>query len=136
MSPEPWNDARTRLLAANLVPAGHIEWPNEPFEQPDPASGLWLSVEAVGDVLAPIEMGGGGWQEEGRLFVHVMVPAFSGSDAARVLAKQVANVFRFTGPNPTRYFGASIGGGERADVEGTLWRLTVVIDWRFQDTGA
>lgn len=137
MSPTPWNDARSRLLAAGLVPAGMIEFPNEPFQEPDASTGAaWLSVEAVGDILSPIEMGGGGWQEEGRLFVHVMVPAFSGSDAARTLAKAVANVYRFSGPNPTRYNGASIGGGEKANVEGTLWRLTVILDWKFQDTAA
>ena len=130
MSPGPWNDARLRLLAG--FPSTPIEWPNEPFTQPDGV--LWLSVETVGDVDIPIEIGGGGWMEEGRLFVHVMAPAFSGSDASRVLAKQVANTFRGIGPNLTVYTGASIGGGERADEQGTLWRLTVVIDWRYQDT--
>ena len=136
MSPEPFRDARARLLAAAVVAPEMIEWPNEPFNEPEPSAGLWLSVEAVGDILAPIEMGGAGWQEEGRFFVHVMVPAFTGSDAARVAAKAVANAYRSIGPNPTRYFGASIGGGEKANVEGTLWRLTVVIDWRYQDTSA
>lgn len=129
MSPGPWNDARARLLAAGFgVP---IEWPNEPFQAPDAAP--WLSIETVGDVDMPIEIGGGGWMEEGRLFVHVLVPAFSGSDMARALAKQVANTFRGIGPNNTVYTGASIGAGERADEQGTLWRITVLLDWRYQD---
>ena len=133
MSPEPWNDARHRLLAAALVPPDMIEWPNEPFRQPEPSRGPWLSVESSGDVLAPIELGDGAWVEEGRLYVHVLVPAYSGSRVARELAKGVANAFRGLGPAPTRYYGASIGAGQPDDVDGTTWRLTVVIDWKFQD---
>lgn len=130
-SPAPWNDARAKLGAAGLgVP---IAWPNEPFSNPEPPA-LWVAVEMTGDVLAPIELASNGaWQEEGRLYAHVMTPAGWGSDQARALAKSIANVFRGLPPAPVVYYGASIGAGQVADPEGAWWRLTVVIDWRYQD---
>ena len=133
MSPVPWLDAVARLKAASLVPPDMIEWPNTQFQIPEPSAGPWLSVQSVGDVLDPMEVGDGAWLEEGRLFVHVMVPAFSGTLTARQIAKGVANTFRGLGQQAVRYMGASIGAGEHADEEGTLWRLTVVVDWKYQD---
>lgn len=132
VSPEPWADARARLIAAALgLP---ISWPNEPFDQPDASAGAYVEVESTGDVLAPIEYGGGGWQEEGRLYFHVNTPAYTGSDQARAVAKDIANVYRFTGPGPTRYFGAAIGPGQPNETNGAWWTLTVIVDWKYQDT--
>lgn len=130
----PYADARALLKAASLVPPANIAWQNEPFQEPsgDPAA-LWLAVECVGTVLDPIEMGGGAWQEEGTLYVHVMVPAGSGTDAARTLAKQVANTFRGLGPRPVIYRGASIGNSAPSDPQGIWWGLTVTVDWIYQD---
>lgn len=132
MSPEPWADMRGRIEAADLgVP---ISWPNEPFTQPDGAPGAYyLSVEAHGDLLAPIELGIGGWQEEGRIFIYISVAADSGTMDARVLAKRITNVFRFHGPNPTIYGAAAIGGGTPDDTEGLWWSMVVTIDYKYQD---
>jgi hypothetical protein len=130
-SPAPWADAKAKLIAANLVAADHIEWPNEPFVAPD--SDLWLSVDITGDVLRPIEIGGGVWQEEGSLYVHVHVPSFSGTDDARTMAKNIANVFRLSTPQFVTYLGASIGIGSISDPEGKWWTLSVRVDWVYQD---
>lgn len=132
----PFDDARTLLLAANLVPASHIHWPNEPFREPagDPPA-LWLMVESIGTLLDPIEMGGGAWQESGTVFVHIMTPINAGSDAARALAKSIANVFRGLPARNVVYRGASIGDGLHTDPAGMWWALTVSVDWVYQDIG-
>lgn len=131
MSPEPWNDARARLEAAAL---GHpIEWPNERFVTPSPPR-PWLSVQADGDVLEPIEIGPGAWEERGTLYVHVMVPAGTGSTTARQIAKDVANIYRGAA-GYTVYRRASIGAG--VPDENGLWFVTTVsIDWTYTDRPA
>lgn len=133
MSPEAWADMRFRIEAATLnVP---IEWPNEPFQQPDASSGIWLSVEGTADVAMPIELGqDAGWIEQGRIFFHVYSPSGAGSDDARTLAKRIANLFRGIGPANIRYTSASIGAGQLDDPDGSWWRLTVWVAYKFQDT--
>lgn len=129
-SPAPYLDARAKLTAAGLgVP---IEWENEPFETPDPP-GLFLSVAITGDLIAPIELGGGAWSETGRLYVAVIVPAFSGTDDARSMAKRVASVFRDLGPQDVVWMGGSIGAGHTSDPAGVYWQLDVVLDYRYVD---
>jgi hypothetical protein len=135
-SPAPWNDFRTKLQAATLIAADRIAWPNEPFANPEPPD-LWLTVECTGDVLEPVELGPRAvWQEEGRAYVHILTPAGWGTDAARTLAKQIATVYRGLPAADVQYLGASIGSGEAADVDGAWWRITVAIDWRYQDIPA
>jgi hypothetical protein len=130
MSPEPWTDARDRLTAAAL---GYpIEWPNEAFTAPEFST--WLSVEAEGDILEPIELGNGAYEERGVFIVHVLVPLGTGSLAARQIAKDVANIYR--GVNgPTIYRRAVIGSGSPTE-DGKWWVLTVNIDWNYTDRPA
>lgn len=130
-SPVPFNDARAKILAAELgVP---IAWPNKTFTRPAPP-GPWLSVDITSFVLDPIELGGTVWQEEGTLYVDVFVPAGSGSDAARQLAKTVSNLFRGQYGGPVVYNGGSIGNGSIAEPDGMWWLITVTVQWRYQDT--
>lgn len=139
-SPAPWNDARAKLQAANLGIA--FAWPNESFTMPPaPGSGpisnelpyMWAAVEMTGFTLAPIEVGAGAWQETGTLYVHIMTPTGWGTDAARTLGKTVANTFRGLPGAPIVYMRASIGDSAAEDEDGAWWRLTVAIDWRYQD---
>jgi len=111
MSPEPWTDARNRLTSAAL---GYpIEWPNEAFTAPEFST--WLSVEAEGDILEPIELG-------------------NGSLAARQIAKDIANIYR--GVNGfTVYRRAVIGSGSPTE-DGKWWVLTVNVDWNYTDRPA
>jgi hypothetical protein len=127
MSPDPWNDARARLEAAGLnLPT---EWPNEGFSIPDLS--MWLSVEASGDMLAPVEIGNGAWQEEGTFTVHVCSPVGSGSADARQVAKDIASAFRGVA-GPVIYRRASIGSGAQTE-DGMWWVLSVVIEWTYVD---
>jgi len=130
-SPVPFDDVRSKLEAANL---GYpIAWPNTVFRRPQPP-GPWLSVECTSRTLVPIEISGGVWQEEGTAFIDVFVPAGSGTDTARSIAKAVANVFRGLGAEPVVYLGGSIGAGVTTESDGMWWTLPVTVDWRYQDT--
>lgn len=138
-SPAPWNDARTRLEAANLGIA--LAWPNEDFTPPGPPGNavsdqtpyIWAAVQMTGYTLAPLEVGAGVWQETGTLYVHIMTPTGWGTDTARAIGKTVANTFRGLPGAPIVYLRASIGDSMSEDPDGAWWRLTVTIDWRYQD---
>lgn len=124
----PFDDARALLTAANL---GYpIQWPNEPWTQP---ATMWISFGMTGDSLMPIEMNGGAWQEDGRLFCHIYTPANQGSRLARQLAKTITNVFRNLGARPVVYHNASTGEGLADDVAGSWWALSVMVEYRVQD---
>jgi hypothetical protein len=126
----PYDDALALLQGANLgVP---IKLPNTPWTNPSPPA-LWIDFEIIGDSLNPIELNGGAWQEEGRVFCHIVSPVNKGSRDARTLAKTVANVFRGLGPRNVVYLGASIGLGLSPDPSEAWWTLTVMIDYRYQD---
>ena len=128
----PWLDIRSKIEAAALLPPECIQWPNERFSQP--SGELWMAVEATGDTLEPVGVDGVVWQESGRAYVHIFTPVGQGSVDARTLAKAVANVFRgIPGPSVVTYYGASIGVGQAANVEGNWWLLSVDVQWRYQD---
>jgi hypothetical protein len=129
----PWTDFRDKIQAANVIAADRIAYPNVPFQNPEPP-GTFIVLEHTGNVLEPIELGPTAvWQEEGQGYVHILVPTGTGTDDARVLAKNVANVFRGLPAADIQYLGASIGSGQAADPDGMWWRITVTIDWRYQD---
>lgn len=133
-SPTPWADARAKIEAAALVPPDRVYWPNEPFVLPEPPA-VWLAVESEGDVMAPIELGGRTWQEEGTFYVHVMAPAGQGTAEARVLAEAVMGLFRGLGPASMTYLGGAIGRGGPSD-DGAWWRLSASVDFKFQTVAA
>lgn len=130
-SPVPFADASAKINAANLGVA--IAWPNITFKKPNPPA-LWLDVESTSHVIAPVELGGGVWQEEGTLYLSVFAPAGTGSTAARTLAKTVSNIFRGQYGGPVIYLGGSIGNGTISEPDGMWWVITVTVDWRYQDT--
>jgi len=130
----PFDDARTLLLAGNVIDPALIHWPNEPFVEPtgEPPA-IFLSIECVGDLIAPIEMTGGAWEEQGCFYVHVNTPAGFGTDEARKIAKNVSNLYRDLPPRNVVYRGGSIGNGQPSEPTGHWWQLTVSIDWIYQD---
>lgn len=130
-SPIPFDDARARLQAASLG-GWTFEWPNEPFTVPKPDS-VWLAVDMSSDTLAPIELGGGMWVEEGTLMVDIIVPIGWGTDVARTTAKAIADTFRGITTGSLSYISASIGSGGRDPEHGKYWIMPVRVSWRYQD---
>lgn len=130
----PYSDARSKLEANSALSAYPIAWQNEPFVPPDPSATqpIWLSVETEGRFYQPIELGGGCWEEDGAILVHVVTPTGQGSDTPRTVAKAVADTFRGLTAGNVVYLGGSIGTGA-SDPEGMYWILTVVVRFRYQD---
>lgn len=127
----PYEDAVALLEAANL---GYpISYPNLKFAQP---STLWLQFNMTGDLLEPIELNGGAWQEEGTLSILVVVPTGTGSKLARTVGKEIANIYRNLGPRDVVYFQASIGENTMDIPVGNWWALGVSILYRWQDVPA
>lgn len=129
----PFSDARTLLQQSGVIDPKLIAYPNEPFSQPEPPA-IWVAMEATGDVLNPIELPAKVYREEGTIYFHVMCPANWGSDLARTLAKNIANIFRGLPPRAVIYRGGSIGHGAIADTQGGWWMLTVAQDYVYDDT--
>lgn len=125
-----YSDARTLLLAANLVPVANIEFANEPFVIPQ--SSLWLSVEAYSNVVGILDLGANHWRERGSLIIYCCASAGSGTDDLRTLAKAVCNVYRNLPARNPYYGDASIGSGGQSD-DGAYYLLPVTISTYFED---
>lgn len=85
------------FLAASWS-ATPLVFENEDFQKPSPPS-PWVLAEVSGTSYAQASIGAKTvatnlWREEGLLWMHVMVPAATGSLAARQYAKQLADLFR------------------------------------------
>jgi len=130
-SPEPWADARVRIETAGLVPADRVCWPNEAFHQPNGET--WIAVDMSGGLSEPLELGGGVWQERGRLWMHCFAPTGTGTADLRALAKAAADLFRGLPSGPVVYESAEIGMGEPGDDDGRYWRISVSVEYRYQD---
>lgn len=127
----PYDDARTLLLAAELVPADHIHFANDgSFLQPQDAN--WLSVEAYSNILDPVDIGANVWEERGTVTIYCIGQPGTGTDSLRVLAKNVANVFRGLPARNPFYLNASIGlGGMTEGNDG--YTIPVAVNFCYQD---
>lgn len=128
---EIYNDARTLLLAASVVPASNIHFANEPFSQPSDGS-LWLSFDAWAQNIAMIDIGAECYREEGTIRILVMGPAGYGTDDVRQKAKQIANIYRGLGARNPTYLNASITENGQDDT-GAWWALSVSVDYWYED---
>lgn len=100
--------------------------------------GPFVMLEISGTLYGQQSIGAGSgqanrWDEEGVIYLHIMVPTGTGAMDARNYAKSLANIFRGTtllGDN-LEFMDASIGMGDLADEEGIYWRITLTVDWRY-----
>jgi hypothetical protein len=127
----PFADARTLLLAANIIPASRIHWTNEPFEEPSPPA-TWLSVDAYSPNIDMLDVGARVYRETGSIRVLCLAPVGTGSDAARTLAKQVCDVYR-TAPSPRNPYYLSASISDTSSDDGLWYALVVTIDFVYED---
>jgi hypothetical protein len=135
-------DAVKAYLSAQWGSTTPIQWENggepgdPPFAKPEPPA-PFIAVELTGTLYGQQSIGAGApadnrWDEEGILWIHVMVPTGSGASTARRHAKRLADLFRGTrllGDSLT--FGdARIGLGEPGDDDGNWYRISTDIEWR------
>lgn len=114
-----------------------IEWENEALE---PQGDGWIAIEIAGTSYAQQSIGAdeqseNRWDEAGILWLHVIVPAGTGSVTARRRAKQLADLFRGARllSDNLEFLDASIGAGDPAVNKGSLWMITVSVDWRREE---
>lgn len=130
-------DAVRGYLASNWSETP-IAWENEAFTRPEPMA-PWLAVEIAGSLYSQESIGAdtqaaNRWDEAGTLFLHVFVPAGTGSSTARRHCKTLADLFRGARliGDALEFMDASIGLGEPGDEEGTTYRISVSVDWRHE----
>lgn len=112
---------------------------NENIEAPYDANGAplpFVYVEIYGDDLYQETVGAPGdnqWLEQGVTYIHVMVPSFTGTAAARQSADEIANLFResplATDAGNIHIPEMSIGGGEPGKDFPNFWALTITMHW-------
>lgn len=111
-----------------------IRWENEPFELNGSA---FVDVEMTGTSYAQQSIGasdqsGNRWDEEGVLWVHVVVPVNTGGATVRTYAKSIADLFRglLLMNDSLEFRDAFIGRGQPGHEDGNYFRVTVYIEWR------
>jgi hypothetical protein len=100
----------------------------------------FVYVEIYGDSLQQESFGAPGqnmWLEQGVVFLHVLVPAFSGTAQARTNANDLLNLFRekplVAGGFSIFMPEMSIGAGNPGVDFPNHWALTASIAWRRMD---
>lgn len=114
-----------------------IRWENEPL---DPLPTNFIDVEMTGTLYDQMSLGASTqaanrWDEEGVLWLHVLVPINSGGQAARTYCKSLADLFRGLTllNNSLEFKEAFIGRGQAGFEDGSYYRISVYINWRRMD---
>jgi hypothetical protein len=131
-SPEAFDAIKTAITSAGLTQP--VVYENERFPLAN-SPAAFVFVEVFGTIYEQASIGAepqasNKWREEGVLLMHVLVPNGTGTDAARTLAKQIANIFRGQEIAGVIFRDASIGAGEPGDQDGNYFRMTVRVDWQ------
>jgi hypothetical protein len=137
MSPAVWDDVLPRILAAAASLGLLVVLPNEDAgERPNPPA-PWLDLEISANSSETIELGGAIWNEEGTIWLHVMVPVGTGIATGLALRKGLANAFRGVTDSVVglvyRNEMAMDPAGPATD-DGVYRPLTLLIRYHFQDT--
>lgn len=132
-SADVYGAVKTYLTANWLTTT--IAWENEQFTPPEPPA-AWIAVEVTGNLLSQASLGAGAdgnlWREGGMVWLHVFVPAFTGSETARTYARNLVGLFRGLALNADtiRFRDASIGLGQAGSDDGLWWRLSASVEWQ------
>lgn len=139
--PDPLTAVRHRLEAEwtdtpVCYPNGGAFRPGDPdnrdsYEPKDAPNDAWIYVEVMGSGSSSTVIGSVGKRaarDDGLIFAHVFVPAGTGDDEARRLARALGEIFRMTrfgglvtgAPDP-------LGAAEQGDDDGLWWRRSVSI---------
>lgn len=122
----------------------HLEasWASTPLhfenENTNPAAGgAWVYVEFASSVYGQQSIGArtqaeNRWDEEGTVFMYVMVPTGTGAADAYGYARSLVDIFRGVTLMSGRleFMDATIGYGEHPEEEGNWYRISVNQAWR------
>lgn len=117
-----------------------IRWENEPL---DPLPESFVDVEMTGTMYDRQSIGAftvahgdqNRWDEEGTLWLHVLVKINTGGSTVRTYAKSLADLFRgkLLLNDSLEFREAFIGRGQPGFEDGNFYRLTVYVNWRRMD---
>lgn len=139
MSPEVWGDVRPRIQAVADAQGFIVAWPNEKPAPPNTAL-IWLLVEFSSAMDEPIEIGAQTWQEDGAIWLHIMLPRLTGIDAGLTIKDALSVAFRTAAPTLAGlvYRGNAGSPGQTLDPldqgadDGMFMRLTMGVRYIFQ----
>lgn len=127
---------RDRLQEWDATP---VIYENETYEVPVGVNGERLPfvfVEIFGGTMQQVSVGAPGansWVEVGVAFLHVMVPANSGSATAREHATALAHLFRERPMGEIFVRDLSFGAGEPGQDFPNYWSMAVRATWERAD---
>lgn len=111
---------------------------NNPLPPSTPTS--WIAMAISGTAYGQQSIGAAEqtdnrWDEEGILWLYVMVPSGTGASLARQHAKALADLFRGTTllSGSLEFMDAYIGRGAPSTENGNWWEIAVDIEWRRMD---
>lgn len=70
------------------------------------------------------------WREQGTLWLHVMMPAWTGTTVGRQQAWQLAKLFLRQPIEGMEFREARVGMGEPVETDGSYARMTLSLDWQ------
>lgn len=137
MSPAVFDDFVPRVQAVAAALGISIVLPNEDSSSIRPIPPApWLDIEVSAQASTAIELGGGVWDEQGTIWLHLMIPVGAGMRDGLVMRKALANSFR-------GITDAAVGLAYRNDMamdpmgpgsdDGVYRRLSLLIRYHFQD---
>lgn len=132
-SPVVWDDALARATAACTALGLTLEQANA--RQDDHAS-AWVLFETSTQAADRAELGPGAiWEESGQIWLHVMVETGVGLRDGIVARKGLGMAFRQAAglPDGLEYHGMSFDPAATADDPGNWLRLSLAIDYIYQD---
>lgn len=111
-----------------------IRWENEPLY---PLPDTFVDVEMTGTSYGQQSIGASHqednrWDEEGVLWLHVLVKLNTGGATVRTYAKSLADLFRGRTllNNSLEFRDSFIGKGQPGHEDGVYYRVSVYINWR------
>lgn len=135
MTPEVWDDARARIDAAARALLIAVNWPNESVgERPDPPT-MWIDIEAAAESSNDIEIAGTMWDEQGQIYIHLMVPVGTGVREGFRVRMLLSDAFLGVTDGPE---GLSYRNGRSFDLmgppgdDGVYRRLTLIVRYHYQ----
>jgi hypothetical protein len=135
-SPTAFDAIKNRL--AEAWTATPVWFENELQELPgDPDA--FVYAEVFGDSFGQETTGAPGenlWEEAGTAYLHVFVPAGTGSRLARQHAHDLQQLFREQDVGGLKIVEMSLGAGEPGRTFPNYWAMTLTIFWRRYDITA
>lgn len=131
-SDEVYDAIRAFLEDGNNWDALPIKWPNEPFSRSTPYVAFEITSNYYGQQsIGANPQSDNRWDEDGQIWLHVIVDANSGESKIRGAARALARLFRGLKllNNRLEFGDAAIGNGAPGDEDGSIYRISVNVEW-------